>query len=752
MPEYKWPEAEQRRVIGKPYSRLDGPDKATGKAKYTFDINRPGMLWGKCLICPHARAKIKKIDTSAAEAMSGVKGVLVIQKEGTEVKWHGDEIVMVAAETEERAYDAIREIKVEYDVLPHIVNDRDVEKALKTVVAKDKDGNDVMAAKAADAKVNGDPDAAFKSDDVVILEGEYGIPVIAHCCLESHGVVADWTGEDELTLYCSTQNVSGISGQVSTGLKQIFNVEIPASNIQTICQHVGGGFGSKFGPERHGVYAAMLAKRTGKPVKLMLDRDHEMLSLGARPSGFAKIKMAAKKDGELVAWESTHWGTAGGGAPGTVSEAAMPYVFRTMPNLRTQIIPILTNTGPQKAWRAPNHPQGAALTMTAMADMAAALNMDEIEFLKKNLQFVQTPAGAAAQDIYAQELAIAAEMSKWKERWHPRGDKTPGPIKRGLGISIHTWTGGPVPGNCEVTINPDGSVLLQLGSQDLGTGTRTVLAIVAAETFGLEAKDIRVDIGTSRYVSANGSGGSITVGSVSSTSRRGCLDALEELFKAAAPVLDANPEDLVATGGKVHAKGKPEKSLTWKQACAKLDMKPIKVTGKHPDPNKGTLASGGVCGVQLADVSVDIETGIVKMNEFIAVQDQGLVINPKTCESQILGGVIMGITYALFEEKIADPITGRVLNPDMEFYKLAGIGDIGKIKVHLLSGKFKGPISGQDVDLDAKGVVGNGEPPVISPGAAISNAVANAIGVRVPYLPLTADKVLAALEKKGGVA
>jgi xanthine dehydrogenase YagR molybdenum-binding subunit len=376
--------------------------------------------------------------------------------------------------------------------------------------------------------------------------------------------------------------------------------------------------------------------------------------------------------------------------------------------------------------------------MTALADMAAALNIDEVEFFKKNLKFTGLP------DVYAEELDVAADLIGWKKKWHPRGDKTAGPVKRGLGISLHTWGGTPHNSTQDITINPDGSVVVQVGSQDLGTGTRTILAQVAAETFGLEVKDVKVNIGDSKYKPSGGSGGSTTVGGVSSACRRGCLDALDKLFEVAAPGLGAKAEDLEVVPGRIQVKGNAAKSLSWKQACAKLGMNPITVEGKQPGPQSGEhrLASGGVGGVQIAEVSVDTETGVVTVEEFVAVQDQGLVLNPKTCASQIFGAVIMGIAAALYEEKIMDPITGRTLNPDMEFYKLAGIGDIGNIRVHLMSGP----------KYEAKGVVGNGEPPAISPMAAISNAVANAIGVRVTTIPLTPDKVLAALAKKGGVA
>jgi xanthine dehydrogenase YagR molybdenum-binding subunit len=255
---------------------------------------------------------------------------------------------------------------------------------------------------------------------------------------------------------------------------------------------------------------------------------------------------------------------------------------------------------------------------------------------------------------------------------------------------------------------------------------------------GLPLEAIKLMIGDSRFPVSGGSGGSTTIGGVSASTRRAALDALDQVLAKAAPALDAKPEDLEAVGGTIRVKGNPSRSMTWSQACAKLGAMPITVRGKHPGP--GTLGSQGVGGVQMADVSVDVETGVVKINKLVAVQDCGLIIDMKTAESQVYGALIMGVCWALYEEKVMDAKTGRMLNPNMEFYKLAGIADIGELVVHMMTGK----------GYDERGVIGLGEPPAVSPGAAISNAVANAIGVRVPSLPLTPDRVLAALEKKGG--
>jgi len=707
MPEYKWPDAQQRSLIGKRHDRLDGPAKSTGRAKYTYDINRPGMLFAKAYRCPYAHAKLVSIDTSEAERTPGVKGVRVIKKPGDEIQWQMEEIAVVAAETEEQAEDGVRAIKAKWEKLPHVVKEKNLEEVRER-------------AKPQEAKATGDLAKGFQECDVV-HEGEYGAAYMTHCCLEAHGTVAEWQG-DQLTAWISTQNVTGAVQSFAQPLG------IPNTNVRTLCDYMGGGFGSKFAADVWGVEAARLAKQTGRPVKFMVERSAEQQLAGGRPSYFAKVKLGAKKDGSLIAWDSEAWGTDGFPARSAVP---LPYVFTKIPNSRGRNTPISTNTGVSRAWRAPNHPQAAAITMCALEDLAAKLNLDPLEFFLKNIDLV---SGGRPQD-YRAELMKGAEMIEWKKNWHPRGDKTAGPVKRGLGLSIHTWGGRAQNSQCDVKIHPDGSAEVNLASQDLGTGTRTIIALTAAETFGLPLKAVKVNIGDSRFPPSGGSGGSTTVGGVSSATRRGALDALEQLFAKVAPALGAPPDQLEAVGGNVRVKGNPAKSLPWKQACAKLGVTPIVTRGQNP--GAGALNDQGVGGAQMADVSVDIETGIVKINKFVAVQDCGLILNIKTAESQVFGAMIMGVGYALFEERIVDRATGRFLNADMEFYKLAGLGDIGNFQVHMMTGP----------GFDERGVIGLGEPPAISPGAAISNAVANAIGVRVPEIPLTPDRVLAALEK-----
>ena len=334
---------------------------------------------------------------------------------------------------------------------------------------------------------------------------------------------------------------------------------------------------------------------------------------------------------------------------------------------------------------------------------------------------------------------MAAEMIGWKDKYKPAGSRK-GSVRQGVGVSMHTWGGRPHDSTCGVRIEPDGTVSANLASQDLGTGTRTVIAAVLAETMGLGLHDVTVNMGDNKLPISGASGGSTTVGGVSASTRRGAVKALDELKEVVAGDLGVEAGDLVAKDGKLASKSDPSKSIGWKEACRKLGTRTIASMGEQPDRDGGKLNDSGVGGVQIADVSVDVETGIVRINEMVAVQDCGLIIALQEAESQVYGALIMGIAWALYEERIYDELTGYLLNPDMEFYKLTGIGDIGALKVKMIQG-----------DYDDRGVIGLGEPPAVSPGAAISNAVANALGVRVPTLPLTPDRVLAAIEK-GGVA
>jgi xanthine dehydrogenase YagR molybdenum-binding subunit len=734
-----WP--KERRLLGTSQTRLDGPDKATGKARYGFDINRPGMLHARIVRSPHPHVKIKAIDTAAAEKVPGFKALHVVAEPGKELYYAGDEIIAVACDTEEHAADAARAIKIEYDILDAQVREED---ALK------KDLETAPPVGPQKVRKNVRPSGEDKSDDIddafkkaaVVHEGDYGAATICHHCLEPHGLVAEW-GKDEkgqptLTVWASTQAVTAVAGALAG------RFGIPSPQVKCITHYMGGGYGSKFSPGVEGEVAAELAKKAGAPVKLFLDRSEEATTAGNRPSVYGKVKIGATQDGKIVAYACDSYGTSGIGGGATVTFNQLPYVYPS-PSKHIKHTVVRLNAGMARAMRAPNHPQNCLLTDCPLDDLAAKLGMDPMQVRLKNLPPNDADAAktqpqsfkAMATTIYTDEIKIAARLADWDKRWHPPGKgEGKGPIKHGIGMALHTWggaAGGPN-NDVNVTVSSDGSVLIESSTQDLGTGERTVLAIIAAEVLGLEPKDITIRIGESQYGRSSGSGGSTTCPGTSPVVYDAALTARDDLLGKIADKLKAKKEDLAIEAGQIVDKGN-NKKYPWKMACAKLGTDTAVGKGTLKPALIRELTNFNVGGVQIAEVSVDTETGVVRCTKVVAVQDCGLVVNKLGCESQVAGGVIMGVNYALFEERIMDRQTGRQVNDDMEFYKLGGIRDMPQIVVHMH-------------DMPERGVIGIGEPPTISTAAAIGNAIFNAIGARVAYAPYTPERVLEALSKK----
>jgi xanthine dehydrogenase YagR molybdenum-binding subunit len=719
VPDYSWPPMDKRQVMGKRLNRLDGVAKASGKAKYSSDLNPDGLLYGVLLTSPHAHCNVKSIDVTEAKAVPGVTSVRIINGPGKEIQWRGAEIASVAATSELAALDAVRKIKVEYEILPHLVKEAELSKA-------------GARARPAGEQVSGDPEKAFAEADA-ISEGIYGIPVITHCCLEPHGQVVRWSGEN-IDYWPSTQNVSAVGGDLAKSLG------VPVTNVSVDMQYMGGGFGSKFPADLWASESANHSKESGgKPVKMFLDRATELSIAGNRPSVYGKVKVAAKSDGTITAWQSETWGS-GGMTGGGLNADLFPYVFRQIPNRKVNHTAVSLNMGSARAWRAPNHPQQAYITFSALEDLSAKLKMDPIDFFLKNIGTVNQDRRPA----YERQIAKGMELIDWKKNWHQRGDSGKGQWKQGMGVGFCTWGGLGHDSKCRTTINPDGTVEVEIGSQDIGTAARTMIAMVTAETTGVDYTRVRVKLGDNHYPTSGASGGSTTTGGVSVSSRKAAVNALDKLFEKIAPLLNTTPDQLEARDNTIRVKGDPSRSISWTAACQKLGIEKITEMGENIGRNasKEGLITQGVAGVQMAEVLVDVETGVVKMSKLVIVQDCGLVVNPKTCESQAYGAGIMTICAALMEERITDQTLGSVLNADMEFYKLASINDIGEIIVHL------------DIhpDMDKRGIIGVGEPLAVGGLAAIGNAVANAIGVRVPSLPLTPNRVLAALSNKGNGA
>ena len=731
--------------IGKPTPRYDGPAKVMGKGKYTADIHLPGMLYASMVDATVAHGRIVSIDTSAAERLPGVRAVHVIEhlygvaelRDPSQetpsrypvVRYAGQPIAGVAAVSQQIANDAAKLVKVQYDTMAFVVDRSDARAEDAPVVfpgpadaagsAGGGGGPKNVPQKGnvhgPQRKTVGDVQKGFAEADVVV-EGEYFTQVQTHSALETHGFVVDWK-PDEVTVYASTQGTSSVRDEFSEVFK------LPKSKVRVITEYMGGGFGAKFGAGNEGVVAANLSRKANAPVKLMLDRRQEHM-VANRPDSHQALKIGAKSDGTLTAIQLTSYGTAGvGTGAGTAGPAANLY---RCPNLLTEEYDVFINAGPGAAFRAPGHPQGCFAFEQAIDELAVKLNIDPLALREK---IDESPARRA-------ERRLILERTNWKNR-RPAGADT-GPIKRGMGIAQSVWYRFVnMNSSCEVRVSRDGSVELMSAVQDLGTGTKTMLAIVVAEEFGIPPSDVVIRIGDTRFPIGPDSGGSVTTGSISPAARNAAYQAKQQFFAAIAPQFGTTPDNLALRDGRLILKNDASRSYTLKQAAAKLPTAEISAKAtRAPEYAKERLTYGGVDYVELA---VDTETGRVHVEKVFGAHDCGRPINPLGVISQINGGILQGISYALFEQRIMDRSGGYMLNANLENYKILGAREVPEIEVELVENYIA------QSSTDAAGI---GESAgIITLAAAIGNAFYNATGVRMRKIPMTPANVLTALGK-----
>ncbi len=701
VPDISWGPKDKHRLLNTRLTRADGPAKTTGTAIYTYDVSLPGMLHGRFVGSAHAHAKIKSIDTRAAEKIPGVKAVIAIGNDGREVHYEGEAIVAIAATTVEAAQDAVKAVVVEYDVLPHQVVAADVLKAGLSPAGAGK-GRGKNRAQGNPQAVN---DALAKCD--AVIEAQYTTKIVHHCCLETHGMVVDYRGGDSATVYVSTQGVHSIPGDAARTL------ELNESDVTAITENMGGGFGSKFGIGIAGQWACRLSKQLNLPVKMMLTRTDEFLAAGNGPGSIQQFKAGANKDGTLVAVNATQYALAGIGGSGLGNQ---PYQYKAQHSVNS-LRSINTNEDASVAMRAPGFPQASFAMESLMDELAYKIGMDPVEFRKKNV----------TNEAHRRQLDRGAKEIGW-ERRNPTPGKG-GLVLRGMGCGIGAWGGGGHP-QCVVTVTiaRDGSVTGSVGSQDLGTGTRTYVRAIIAEELGLGMNDVLEKIGNSKLGDANASGGSTTAASLSPAVKDAAVNARKEMAKRVAALLGVPPELVTFNDGKVSGS---DKSLDWKQACAALPAAGLTVTGKF----NNSLAGNGAHGASFAEVEVDMETGYIRPIKMVHVQDGGLILNRLAVESQINGGMIQSLGMALYEGRVMDPKLGIMLNAGFGDYKLAGCLEIPEL-VPIID------------DGDERNVViGIAEPANIPGVGAVANAVYNACGVRVRDLPITPDKIIMGLMK-----
>jgi len=712
--------------IGGRTSRIDGRLIVTGSAPYTQDMKLRGMLIGKILRSPHAKAEIISVDLKQAQALPGVKAALQLT-EG-KVLFAGQQVAAVAAVDEKTAEKALSLIQMEYKPLPFVVNE---EKSMEAEAPQVYEDRPNVHAFSRDYS-RGDIEAGFQQADVV-LERTYRTSIEIHHPTETHGSIAKWDG-DFLTVWDSTQGVHSVRNGLASALN------IPYSKVKVIKHYMGGGFGSKLSLSNHTVAAARLAKQTGRPVKIILSRRDNALCVGNRPSTQQQMKAGVKKDGTITALSMTNY-TSGGLARGDASSVPFIEVYRC-DNCTFNAFSVYLNTGRSRPMRAPGVTQGTFGYDGLMDELAAAIDMDPLEFRRHN--YTTKSLGGTGQPYSSKGLDqcydLGAAAIGWERRNRRPGEGS-GRLRRGLGMATQIWAGAGVPGTlADLMLYPDGSVEIKCGTQDIGCGTRTHMAVVAAETLGLEPEDIAVKLGDSDFPYAPVSGGSLTTPSVAPAVRDAALKAAEHLKQSAAQRLEVPAENLVMQDKKVFDSTDPEKSMTYADLF-QGQGRPRRETIFHGE-RKG-LPPGyayNSFGAHFAEVEVDTETGRIRVIKLVAAHEVGRVINLKTAESQVIGGVTQGISATLYEQRICDDATGNLVNPNLRDYKIATSMDIPEIV----------PIFVDMVDprINILGTKGLGEPPRIPVSGAIGNALFNAIGVPVREIPMTPDKVLAALKSK----
>ena len=709
----QWPQGP-RAVVGQPAPRQDGHQRARGQAQYTGDLRLPGMLHAAVLRSPVAHARVKKLDLSPALELPGVLGAIgpddchVLQ---TEPGFHGAPIAAVAADSYSRAHEALALIDLELEELEPLL---DPEEAVRQGSVHEE----------ARSYERGDVDTAFADADVVV-EGEYRTQTVLHNSMETHQSVVRWEG-DTLEIYISTQWIWGIRDSVSQQLG------LPQDQVRVVCNYMGGGFGSKNGPGDYTYIAIALAGKTGRPVHCALTRREENLATGNRNSTIQRLRAGARSDGTLVALEGEYVnavGWAGWSGP-TYGPLEMLYACE---NVRTLTHGAKVNLPPNAAFRAPGFVEGTFGLECLLDELAGRLELDPLELRRRNHADRDLEDG---RPFSSKKLLECYERAAphWARRDEVRA-RSEGPVRRGTGLASQIWYGGGGPPSyAGVRVSSDGHATVLTAMQDIGTGSRTAMAQIAAEELGLPLERVRVSLGDSaRGTYASISAGSSTIPSMGPAVRAAAGDAARQILEIAAQRFDVEQRVLSLKDGRiVSADGG-----SWPIEEVTGLLEDAQITGKGTRGPNPTGMRVLTFGIQVADVAVDVETGEVRVERIAAIHDVGRVINPLGAQSQVEGGIIQGVGHTLSEERLFDPVSGRVLTQTLDAYKLPTIADVPEIHVELLDIP--------DEHLTNLGSKGLGEPPIVPTAAAIVNAIRDATGADVRELPVTREEMLRAL-------
>ncbi len=742
-------------VVGKAMPRIDAYERVSGSAVYPSDVIFPEMLYGAILGCPVPNAQIQSVDISEAEKTPGVRAVITAETPGADLNWpydmgvkgklfpdhcrfEGDAIAAVAADTPYAAWDAIKAIKLKYKTLPHVVDERAAIQSDAPIVHSK--GNRVENPKTYE---RGDVEKGFAEADVV-LEREYRTECELHTPMELHGCVARWDG-DLLNIWESTQGVYAVQSRAAEILG------LPLSKVRVIGHYMGGGFGSKLKAGKYTIIASLLAKKTARPVKLFLTREQTFLCVGNRPPATMKLKAGIKKDGTLTALQFSGLGTGGAFPAGGTS--LLDWLIKDLylcPNVKTETTDVYIHAGPARPFRAPGHPQASWGLEQILDELAEAVKLDPTEVRLKNIPtFSQARPGNPPYTSTGLKECIerGAENFGWAKSKAKAKQITSDPVRHGVGMAACVWFagGGNPPSTIVLKLFADGSANLNMGASDLGTGTKTIVAMIVAEELGLLPDNLQIenaDTMTTQF--ATPSGGSKTLPTEGPAARAAAVHVKQQLVKMAAEDLKTDASKLAITNGEVISTEDSSKKIKIPQISGLKKRGVIIGVGyRAPNPKDKVV---NPFGAQFCEVAVNTNTGEVTIIRFLAAQESGRVINRLTYDNQVIGGITMGIGYALTEVRILDKHeTGKMCNKNWHDYKLPTALDAPGAVESIA-------IEPGDTEANSIGAKGLGEPVTIPTAAAIANAIYDAVGIRfneTPISPMRLSQALNQTKNKG---
>ncbi len=599
-----WGAEAELDVVGKSFAKIDGTERVTGRAIYTADIQLPGMLHAKALRSPYPNARVKRIDATKALKLPGVRAVITHENapnlewlndtkilDGA-VRFVGEEVAVVAADEEETADEAISLIEVDYDVLPFVVDAESAEKGTAPIIH----GENNLLGGAPRTYHRGDVNRGLAEADVVV-EGTFTTQTAVHNCMETHGAVANWEG-DHLTVWESTQSISDTRDHLAA----VFN--LPLDRVRVICHYMGGGFGSKQRVWKHTILAALLSKTTHRPVRMVLTRKEDNLMTGNRQATVQHLRLGAKRDGTLTAIDLTSTGEMGAyGTHSSLTEGPAQTLYACQ-NVKTDNRTYFTNMGPAVAFRGPGYVEGSFALESLLDELADKLGIDPLELRIKNYAHIDPRSGREYSSKNLDECyRKGAQMVGWDQGWRGRRTATK---CRAIGVASQIWGGGGgPPAYAWVKMNPDATFEVIVGGQDIGSGTKTTLAQIAAEELGVNIDRIFVRMGdTEAAPYAPVSSGSRTTPSVGPAVRQAAADTKRQLREIAAGYIEAPLERVVFHGGEFYVEGEEKPRLSLGELTNALDELTILGRGlRGPNPNNAELMT---FGAQFADVEVDL--------------------------------------------------------------------------------------------------------------------------------------------------